>query len=175
MKLIDVNQDGQEELLTLEEKHQDNTGITSFYFHTYVWDGQQTREIELSQTGNAEIDSYLEMGGFNSYALYQRTDNGQMYACYDGEIVGGWGGTLFLNLLDPADEAFCGYPYIGSDYSPELHTPEEVVELEAEYAEEEKAYNAFMDSYQLIEYAYDSFDDVQTDIIETVIQALENG
>lgn len=174
-KLIDVNQDGQEELLTLEETFQTNMGITHYYFHTYVWDGQQTQEIDLSQTGNAEIDGYLEMGGFNSFALYRKTDNGQIYACYDGEIVGGWGGTLFVNLLDPADEAFCGYPYIGSDYSPELHTPEEVVELEAEYAEEEKAYNAFMDGYQLIESAYDSFDDVQTDSIETVIQALENG
>ena len=174
-KLVDINQDGQEDLLTLYTLYQADTGIASYYFRSYVWDGQQVYEVDLSQTGDAEIDSYLEMG-FGSYALYQKTDSGQLYACYDGEIVGGWGGTLFVNLLDPSDYGFCGYPFIGSDYSPELYTAEEIMELEAQYAEEEEAYNAFVDGYQRIEYVYDIFENPEAEkTVQLVIQKLENG
>lgn len=174
-KLVDINQDEQEDLLTFYKRYQDLAGITLYYFRCYVWDEQQVQEIDLSSVGNEEIDSYLSMG-FGSYGLYQQTDNGQLYACYDGEIVGGWGGTLFVNLLDPTDYEFCGYPFIGSDYSPEFYTPEEAAKLEAEYAKEEKAYTAFIERYQLIDDVYDMWENPETEsTIQMVIQELENG
>lgn len=117
-KLIDLNQDGQEDLLTLYSANlPGETWVHGYSFHAYVWDGNQVQEIDLSRTGNAEIDGYLKFWPQPQCALYQKTDGGQIYVCYDGEIVGGSGGTLFVNSLDPTDYEFFGYPTFETDGS----------------------------------------------------------
>lgn len=176
-KLVDINGDGQEDLLTLYETAQANMGIMLYFFRAYIWDGQQVNSVDFSQTGDEMLDSYLQTG-FDTYGLYQNNENGNLYVCYDGEIVGGWGGTLFIGLSNPVDYEFCPYPHIASDYSPELYTEEENMELEAQYAEEEAAYQLFMSRYQLVEQAYQRWgaqeSEESEDVIQSVIQQLEN-
>ena len=189
-KLIDLNQDGQEDLLTLYSANlPGETWVHGYSFHAYVWDGNQVQEIDLLRTGNAEIDGYLKFWPQPQCALYQKTDGGQIYVCYDGEIVGGSGGTLFVNSLDPTDYEFFGYPsYGGSDYSPDQYTEEENRERQEEYTRQEEAYNAGVAQYQFIEYAsiehayyWGSEISVEEEssrleeTIQAIIQQLQNG
>ncbi|WP_243425387.1 TMEM198/TM7SF3 family protein [Intestinimonas butyriciproducens] len=189
-KLIDLNQDGQEDLLTLYSSNlPGETWVRGYRFRAYVWDGQQVQEINLAQTGDAEIDVHLKFWPGPQCALYQKMDGGQIYVCYDGEIAGGWGGTLFVNSLDPADYEFCSYPAMaGSDYSPDQYTEEENMELQEGYARQEEAYNAVMARYQFMEYAHvespynleseSAYEEIVSQLkktVQMVIQQLQNG
>ena len=189
-KLIDLNQDGQEDLLTLYSSNlPGETWVCGYRFRAYVWDGQQVQEINLAQTGDAEIDVHLKFWPGPQCALYQKMDGGQIYVCYDGEIAGGWGGTLFVNSLDPADYEFCSYPAMaGSDYSPDQYTEEENMELQEGYARQEEAYNAVMARYQFMEYAHvespynleseSAYEEIVSQLkktVQMVIQQLQNG
>lgn len=163
--LIDLNGDDAEDLLTLFGQTPPYQSYPNFYFKAYLWDGTAVQTVDLSRTSDEEVDSYLETWSAD-HKLYRETATGAVSVCYDGEIVGGWGGTLLMNPTNPSDFEFLGYPYLPSDFSPGTYSAEEIEFYEAQYAEEEAAYEAGISRYTPIESAPEQASSIRQRLLE---------
>lgn len=155
-KLIDMDQDGIEDLLTFRKKSEYGKS-----FRLYSWDGTGIQTLDLDQTTDEEINGYLQIG-FHDFGIYRERSTGKLYVNYGGEIVGGWGGELFIR--NASDFTFYGAPFFGSG--------EDIIE--EEYLAQVQEYEDTLDNrFETVEtFTMFYLDDPLSETIESVRQKL---
>lgn len=136
-KVIDLNQDGMEDLVTLKQTQD------GLLFISHLWEKDQVRKVEINEGSIQGVTRYAY-----TYALCQERNTGQIYYYYVTEGSSSEN-EYYVNAVSPSEQLHLCYPsrYNGTDSSAQEKPPEV-------YAAEVEEYQAQQGRFTCLECAY---------------------